>query len=486
MITTSLLPIRQSKGFRITRCNLSDYSNNYNDKIMPIQNYKKIDMAVLQGVVVAPILIYDFPGFWAQVLDKEGHIVKGPRKKKVLISSLTVSANVSIKWKCHDGKWPNGDYADDHEWKAAPYSRWNREEKKVRKCPFCPGKGRRRVCKSNSLGALNSKLVNEWHSDNDITPFDVLPFSHEKVKWKCHDGKLPNGDYADDHVWPAMVSDRSRGKGCPFCYGDAVCESNCLPTTHPELVKEWHPDNEYPASNYKAGSSISYVPKWKCYDGEWPNGNYANDHEWKVRIVNRTRGSGCPYCLNASDSRSRVCDSNSLVATHPSLAKLWSLKNPKTPNQVLGGTNDKYLWNCAKDPNHEYRQSPKSKTTQNAGCKSCKLKNETKVYDYCKEIFPHLAEEGIIRNQKKLFEKNPLMELDIWIPNLNVGIEYQGEQHYIARIDWPNGQELLKQNQKRDEQKRFWCGELGIHLIEIKYDWKMDKKVLVDKLNGYI
>ena len=137
------------------------------------------------------------------------------------------------------------------------------------------------------------------------------------------------------------------------------------------------------------------------------------------------------------------------------------------------------MWNCEKDDSHAYEQSPKSKTTQNAGCINCKRKNETKLYEYCLKLFPGLKPQ---RNIKRLFPKNRLMELDIWIPKLDLGFEYQGEQHYIPRKDWPNGEKLLLETQERDRLKKKYCAEQGITMIEIKYDWNMDIKVVKDEL----
>ena len=76
------------------------------------------------------------------------------------------------------------------------------------------------------------------------------------------------------------------------------------------------------------------------------------------------------------------------------------------------------------------------------------------------------------------------MELDIWIPELKLGFEYQGEQHYIARKDWPNGDELLLETKKRDQLKKKYCAELGITMIEIKYDWNMEINVVREKLKN--
>lgn len=55
--------------------------------------------------------------------------------------------------------------------------------------------------------------------------------------------------------------------------------------------------------------------------------------------------------------------------------------------------------------------------------------------------------------------------LDIFIPTLNVGIEYQGMQHYEP-IEFFGGERAFKRNQERDARKRKLCEENGIKLIE--------------------
>jgi hypothetical protein len=438
------------------------------------------------------------------VRDKDGEI----NGKK--ISDLTTGSSLKINWKCDNGFWPDRKKpATDHEWTQEISARWNPKKQEVRQCPFCMGK---RTCESNSAWAHSLYeprkygFLEQWH-DNDFknswryyaptgneflslwecighkNPKQVRPQQHDRKNttflWKCN--------VAEDHVWFSTVANRTRGRQCPFCNGDFVALSNSISTMHPNISKEWHPTRNGFSNPccYKANSK-KYKPWWKCYDGTWPDEiRFAEDHVWHTMIPNRTRGSGCPFCKNASGARSEVCYSNSLEATHPELAKLWSSKNKSKPSQVLKGNNTDVWWNCDKDESHEYLQSPKSKTTQNAGCISCKNKNETKVFDYCVELFPHL-EENICRNQSGLLKQNPRMHLDIWIPDLKLGIEYQGEQHYIARKDWSNGDQLLLESKIRDEQKRQYCVEEGIHLIEIKYDWKMDIDVLIKALKDYL
>lgn len=67
--------------------------------------------------------------------------------------------------------------------------------------------------------------------------------------------------------------------------------------------------------------------------------------------------------------------------------------------------------------------------------------------------------------------------LDIWIPALCVGIEYQGIQHFepVKRF---GGEEAHYKTRARDERKRKLCLDHGVRLIEIKYDQSINDTVL--------
>ena len=73
------------------------------------------------------------------------------------------------------------------------------------------------------------------------------------------------------------------------------------------------------------------------------------------------------------------------------------------------------------------------------------------------------------------------LEIDIWIPEMNIGIEYQGEQHYHPIEIW-GGEVGLKDLQIRDSRKRKICKERGVRLIEIKYDEAISKSSLAKLL----
>jgi len=63
------------------------------------------------------------------------------------------------------------------------------------------------------------------------------------------------------------------------------------------------------------------------------------------------------------------------------------------------------------------------------------------------------------------------LEFDFYLPELNITIEFQGEQHYIDN-GWKSGEEF-KNQQIRDQIKRDYCKVNNIKEIEIPY-WEKD------------
>jgi len=60
------------------------------------------------------------------------------------------------------------------------------------------------------------------------------------------------------------------------------------------------------------------------------------------------------------------------------------------------------------------------------------------------------------------------LELDIFIPEMKLGFEYQGQQHYKAVKAW-GGHKALEELQARDAKKRRLCRQHGVRLVEIDY-----------------
>lgn len=73
------------------------------------------------------------------------------------------------------------------------------------------------------------------------------------------------------------------------------------------------------------------------------------------------------------------------------------------------------------------------------------------------------------------------LELDIFIEEAQVGIEYQGQQHYEVVEAW-GGKEGLKQRRARDRRTEQLCQEHSVELVEIRYDEEISEELVEDKI----
>ena len=98
---------------------------------------------------------------------------------------------------------------------------------------------------------------------------------------------------------------------------------------------------------------------------------------------------------------------------------------------------------------------------------------ETELYYFIKTNF---------NNYQVLHHGSPeflgRQHLDIWIPELKIGIEYQGAQH-DKPVEFFGGQIAFEENLKRDERKRQLCKENGVKLIEVREGYSIDELILL-------
>ena len=73
--------------------------------------------------------------------------------------------------------------------------------------------------------------------------------------------------------------------------------------------------------------------------------------------------------------------------------------------------------------------------------------------------------------------------IDLYIPSLKTGIEYQGIQHY-APVDFFGGEEALAQRQQLDAQKRALCEENGVRLLEWPYQVEPTEENVREIISG--
>ena len=265
-----------------------------------------------------------------------------PTKNGVLTPlDVTYASNIKRWWICKRGT--------DHEWEDSPASRTSGKG-----CPFCAGK---RVADSNRLSTNYPQLVPEWHptKNEDLTPDEVTSGSNRKVWWRCDIGR--------DHEWEDSPNHRTSGRGCPFCAGKGVADSNRLSTNYPHLVPQWHPSRNGDLTPDVITVASGKKVWWQCENG----------HEWDATVANRTRiGSGCPYCAGK-----RVTDANRLSILYPDIAGEWHpTRNSKlVPREVSYGSNKSRWWIC--EEGHEWETVVCYRTLDGTGCPYCAGKRVT-------------------------------------------------------------------------------------------------------------
>jgi len=288
-----------------------------------------------------------------------------------------------------------------------------------------------------SLSELNPELAKEWHptKNESLTPYDVTLKSGKKVWWKCEKGA--------DHDWKSAVYSRSNGNGCPVCRGLKVVASNCLTTVNPKLAKEWHPTKNDSLTPYDVSEHSNKKVWWKCDNGD--------DHEWISFICNRSRGVGCPVCAGK-----KVVLSNCLATLNPDLAKEWHMtKNePLTPYDVSENSGKKVWWKCDNDDDHEWSTKIASRS-DNTGCPFCTLTPQSKP-----ELTITFELIQFFKINPKGFKtrvKGKVMSIDIFIPELNLGIEFDGSY-------WHKGKREL------DKLKTEKLKEQGFEIMRVRHE----------------
>jgi len=238
-----------------------------------------------------------------------------------------------VWWLCEAG----------HEWKARIRDRTCGNSN----CPHCNGH-----YIAPRIKFLDPSLVGQWHptKNGSLKPEDVLPNSHRAVWWKCNQG----------HEWKAMVSDRNRGTGCPYCTGRRInTGENDLKTIYPQIAAQWHPTkNGELCPDQVTPHSNRYV-WWRCEKG----------HDYHMMVNSRTnRGSGCPYCAG----RRVLPGFNDLATKEPRIAAEWyqPLNGDLTPGDVTIGSNKRVWWQC--QDGHVWQTPVYSRTgSRKRGCPVC-------------------------------------------------------------------------------------------------------------------
>lgn len=303
----------------------------------------------------------------------------------------------------------------------------------------------------NDLATVNPVLAAEWHptKNGNLTPQDFKAISAQKVWWQCADG----------HEWHAKVTDRNTGKGCRQCKPVKLEQGvNDLATVNPTLAEEWHPT--------KNGKLAPHTIKASSRKKVWWLGKCG--HEFDQIIGDRNAGNGCPTC----SGRVLLAGLNDLATINLDLAKDWhSTKNGKlTPQDVRANEGRLVWWQCPVKKHHVW-QAMVSSRNNGALCPHCPHKTSV-AEDTVREYIESLNYEVLASYRDILPGRK---EIDIYIPSLKVGVEFNG-------VYWHS-----EGGGKKDTQYHYnkWsnCEKLGVQLIQIwEDDWTKNPELVLKSL----
>ncbi len=219
-----------------------------------------------------------------------------------------------------------------------------------------------------------------------------------------------------------------------------------------ELMSEWDYEKNIDLDPTKITHGSHTEVWWKCS---------KCGYEWKTCPSKRRK---CIKCLHKPD-----IGKNDLATLYPKIAKEWhpTKNGDMTPYDVKSKSNRIVWWLCAN--NHEYQAKISERTRADKGthCPQCFRVNQTSfpeqaIFYYIKQIFP----DAINKYKPKFLGT---MELDIYIPKYNIGIEYDGEFWH------------KKEKELREKKKYNICKDNNIHLIRFKEGDKKDYKDVADE-----
>ena len=148
---------------------------------------------------------------------------------------------------------------------------------------------------------------------------------------------------------------------------------------------------------------------------------------------------GCPYC----NGHTILKGFNDLMTLFPDIALEWCYKKnaPTTPDMVFSHSKEKYWWVCP-SCKIEYLSAVANRTN-GAGCPECSLRRhssfaEQAIYFYVFKNYP-----DAINRYSEIFTNQ--MEIDIYVPSLRIGIEYDGAY-------WHNNKDSFSREQRKYRQ----------------------------------
>jgi very-short-patch-repair endonuclease len=290
--------------------------------------------------------------------------------------------------------------------------------------------------KKYTIVEIKTKFYNIHQNKYDYSLFTEYKNTKKKISIICK----------EHGVFCQQIAMHLIGQGCPECKKTKLSNLNKFKLSDILLkFKNTHGDK------YDYSKIIEYLG----YDEKIQIDCPIHGSFFQI-CRNHIAGGGCPKCYN--DKRYAYKSSNKLEFEEKCRLvygdkydySLVQYKNSKTPVEIICPIHGSFF----KNPNNHLNGE---------GCPLCfSSKGERK-------IFSILKGNGILFERQKTYNDCKYinkLRFDFYLPEYNMCIEYNGEQHY-KDIQYWNNSHLL--NIKRDNIKKTYCENNNIELLIISY-----------------
>ena len=274
----------------------------------------------------------------------------------------------------------------------------------------------------------NEIFLNRLKSVNDsVLPLEEYKGSTVNILCKC---------LRCENIWSVRPANLLSGKGCPVCAREKV--SKCHRLTQ----------DQYEAKLKRTNPEVILLDK---YEGT------AKDHHFRCLRCGRTwianagtilEGHGCSVCRGGVRKTEEEFILQ-LKKVNPFIHPIGKYINART----------KILCNCDKC-NQSFSSTP-DKLLQGAGCTNCDRRYkssfpEQALFFYLSKLYPDATNRFCFPGSR--------FELDIFIPQLKTGIEYDGVYWHKAKYSY-------------EKQKYDYCRKHDIKLLRIRESYDMLKDI---------
>lgn len=302
-------------------------------------------------------------------------------------------------------------------------------------------------------------ILDRWdYNLNNIKPVNLSFSSNKKFYFECPN-KLHNSELK-------RLSDFTSGHNgvmdCKACNSFAQWGINNLGESFLKEYWDYEKNKDIdPWEISKSGRKKVYI---KCQEKDYHESYPVSVHNFSV---NNTR---CPYCRNNCGVVNIL---DSLGSLYSITITLWSDKNNKTPFEYTSKSNQKVWWRCEKGEHKDYLRSIKVSNMCDFRCPYCQTsKGELQIENILKK-------SNILYTPQKEFIgltgiNNGNLSYDFYLPDYNLLIEYQGEQHDHYIKGFHKSKKDFEKQQEHDKRKKEYAINNNIKLLEIWY-WDFDR-----------